>query len=581
MLPGASQSGPFSVTRQNGFHYDPDRPRPDSSTRYNLSMASAKALFRADLVLPFLLVLVLAIRAEQLPIRAFGPADGFPSKTVEAVTLDSRGFLWFSTREGLAQYDGYRFRTYSRLNGLPRDGVADFIETRSGIYWAATAEGVARFDPTAPAQKKFIVYRPAQPEAQDVHILYEDRFGRVWCGTEGGLFLVNKCHDNTGWRMDPVPFVLDSGKMPIDRRVFSLFEDSRENLWIGTIGALYLRRPNGRISEFLESPREGYDFQWNTVFEDSEGRLWAGTGFGLWRILPNGPEQYKPVPVFVPKKRLIVWSILNHPTGGLWLGSSSGLIHWRPASDGLSGRKQVFTEANGLAYSDIGSLATDRDGDLWLGSNGGGAMRLARNRFVTYTDADGISLAGNGEPVPFSDRSGNVNLTFHRVINVRKGDKFSRIQPAVPIPPNGYLGWASHQSTLQDKSGEWWFATGTGVVRFPNVSVERLGTTRPRAVYTTRDGLSTNDIFRIFEDSGSGIWISCIGPLTVNGLSRWDRGTGRFQHFSAHNSSPASASQKIASTQSGLVIMMARSPDIDKASSIITGLKMDWQAAQS
>jgi ligand-binding sensor domain-containing protein len=504
-------------------------------------MASVKAS-RANLSGSWVLALfVLAARAEQLPIRSYGPADGFPSKTVEAITTDSRGFLWFSTWEGLAQYDGYGFRTYSRVDGLPRDSVADFIETRSGIYWAATAEGVAKFDPSAPARKKFTVYRPAQSEAQNVHVLYEDRSGKVWCGTEGGLFLLNKRPDNNGWRTDPVPLVLESGKIPADQRVFSLFEDSHENLWVGTVAALYLRRPNGRVTEFQVPPREGYDFLWNTIFEDPEGRLWTGTGFGLWRILPNGPQQYKPVPVFVPKKRLIVWSIMNHPGGGLWLGSSGGLIHWKPAADGLSGQTQIFTEANGLSHKDVGSLARDRDENLWLGTNGGGAMRLARNGFVTYTDADGISLAGNGEPVPFSDRSGNVNLTFHRVINVRKDDKFSRIRPAIPIPPNGYLGWASHQSTLQDKSGDWWFATGTGVVRFPNVPLERLSRTPPRTVYTSRDGLATSDIFRIFEDSGGGIWISCIGPLRLNGVSRRDRGSGKFQHFSPHNSSPASA----------------------------------------
>jgi hypothetical protein len=56
-------------------------------------MASAKALFRADVASRFLVALALAARAEQLPIRAYGPADGFPSKTVEAITRDSRGFL--------------------------------------------------------------------------------------------------------------------------------------------------------------------------------------------------------------------------------------------------------------------------------------------------------------------------------------------------------------------------------------------------------------------------------------------------------------------------------------------------------
>src|SRR6266699_274315 len=158
-------------------------------------MASAK-VFCADTACRLVLALVtLSARAEQLPIRSYGPADGFPSKTVEAITRDSRGFLWFSTREGLAQFDGYEFRTYGKANGLPRDAVEDFLETRSGIYWAATPDGVARFDPDAPPAKKFTIYRPDRSEARRIHVLHQDRSGRVWCGTENGLFLINEDKD--------------------------------------------------------------------------------------------------------------------------------------------------------------------------------------------------------------------------------------------------------------------------------------------------------------------------------------------------------------------------------------------------
>src|SRR5262249_4985013 len=72
--------------------------------------------------------------------------------------------------------------------------------------------------------------------------------------------------------------------------------------------------------------REGYDFQWNAISDDSEGRLWAGTGFGLWRILPKESDQYRLYPVFVPKRRLIIWSIRRHPAGGFWLGITVGII---------------------------------------------------------------------------------------------------------------------------------------------------------------------------------------------------------------------------------------------------------------
>src|SRR5262249_14224361 len=126
--------------------------------------------------------------SEQLPVRAFGPADGFPSKSVEGITKDSRGFLWFATREGLAQFDGYEFHTYGKENGLPRDAISDFLETGSGTPWAATSGGLARFDPTAPASRKFVVNRADPASSRPVYALYEDPGGQVWAGTADGLF---------------------------------------------------------------------------------------------------------------------------------------------------------------------------------------------------------------------------------------------------------------------------------------------------------------------------------------------------------------------------------------------------------
>ena len=76
-----------------------------------------------------------AALCERLPIRAYSTADGLSSDHINAIARDSRGFLWFTTDEGLARFNGYEFNTYGRPNGLPSDAISDFLETRSGVYW--------------------------------------------------------------------------------------------------------------------------------------------------------------------------------------------------------------------------------------------------------------------------------------------------------------------------------------------------------------------------------------------------------------------------------------------------------------
>ncbi len=167
-----------------------------------------------------LLLVACAAFGERLPIRAYNTADGLPSDGINAITRDSRGFLWFATDEGLARFNGYEFSTYGRANGLPRDSIADFLETRSGAYWAATSDGLAKFESDGPAAKKFTVYRPPTPDGRHIHVLFEDRRSRLWCGTDAGLFrLVAPETPGDEWRFEAVSLL--AGR---DQRVISMLK---------------------------------------------------------------------------------------------------------------------------------------------------------------------------------------------------------------------------------------------------------------------------------------------------------------------------------------------------------------------
>jgi ligand-binding sensor domain-containing protein len=118
----------------------------------------------------------LALRAVQLPVPGYSVADGLPSNTLESITRDGRGCLWFAARVGLSRFDGYYFINYGRANGLPRNAVLNSLATREGTYWATTA-GIAKFDPNTPASGKFKLFAPQDPRARRIKVLYQDRQG--------------------------------------------------------------------------------------------------------------------------------------------------------------------------------------------------------------------------------------------------------------------------------------------------------------------------------------------------------------------------------------------------------------------
>jgi ligand-binding sensor domain-containing protein len=142
----------------------------------------------------FLSVMV-GVRAEQLPVRVYTTADGLGSSAIIRIVRDSRGFLWFCTRDGLSRFDGVRFTTYSIGQNPSYPTINHILETRGGVYLiAVNGGGIYRFDPNA-------VSPPVSPTSNDtdnrvtlnaekvsetnVGLLYEDRAGRLWTGGDG------------------------------------------------------------------------------------------------------------------------------------------------------------------------------------------------------------------------------------------------------------------------------------------------------------------------------------------------------------------------------------------------------------
>src|SRR5262245_10909173 len=95
------------------------------------------------------LVLALSCPAnsERLSIKSYSTADGLAHTTITPIVGDSRGVVWFSTRQGLSRFDGYRFTIYGIDQGLSSASINGLLETRDRQYWVATASGLCRFNP--------------------------------------------------------------------------------------------------------------------------------------------------------------------------------------------------------------------------------------------------------------------------------------------------------------------------------------------------------------------------------------------------------------------------------------------------
>jgi PAS domain S-box-containing protein len=491
-----------------------------------------------------------SVRAERLPVRIYTSADGLGSNFVSSMMRDSHGFMWFCTRDGLSRFDGSRFVTYQIGDTNAPPGIEQVLETSKGIYWIVTTGGLYRFDPNAPATNKPLnTDRPtlnAELMSNQRSVLYEDRSGNVWSGG-GGLYRLEE-------KDGKVSFHDVELNLPVDAStqftIAAIREGKDGSLWLVTSWGLLRRFPDGReIFYSVESARTDVS---TSVMEDREGRIWFGRFSGVYVIKPESldelaqldgltvrklddlaqPQSEKQVRLPEKSGEIIKYANLGDfdvgkysyqtSDGHIWISGGNGVVDF----DG-----QAFlphTTAQGLLKGS-GQIVEDTSGNLWLGW-ATGLMQLDRRGLTAYDVADGLkslSILTIGEGL-----DGKLYVSDHDFfLSQFDGKGFQTIR--LQLSPDARAMWTAN-TIFQDHAGEWWVLTNEKLYHFAaSQDFKALAQQRPLATYTSRDGLKSDQMFHIFEDSKGDMWVSTGGATSAQfGLSRWSRATEKFYTFS-------------------------------------------------
>jgi signal transduction histidine kinase/ligand-binding sensor domain-containing protein len=507
-----------------------------------------------------LLVLVsaqfLQSHAEQLPVKTYTIADGLARDYINRIRMDSHGFIWFCTAEGVSRFDGYSFTNYGVNDGLPHRIVNDFLETRDGLYLFATYGGLVQFDPmqvSTSGSHFTIIPFDHRPDSQYTVRLLEDPDGSVWCGTTIGLYRLTMTAQ--GWQADFIDRDPASGELipAINTMTF----DGESNLWLGTPDSgVYCRRRTGRLEHYTTNnglSQNGIsDLLW-----DHNGRMWVGTGIGLTLLKPDPqPGEQIADRVYRGADGLLgefIECLFESSDRRIWVGTRSGL-HVLVDPNRNGGKSFVgYSTANGLRNLKLQAITEDRDHNLWIGAEGGGAMKIPLVGFTSYFETDGL---GNGRISQiFTDRDQNLHFLCNPpqpgppVIMRFDGHGFIREKPN--LPSKAQMTWGWNQLITQDREGDWWIPMENGIYQFTgNKTFAELATAKPK-LYTVKAGKVVDGIFRLFEDTHGDIWF---GTLINNSsaLHRWERSTDRiFEYNPADKNIPAAGPTAFANDSQG------------------------------
>lgn len=286
--------------------------------------------------------------------------------------------------------------------------------------------------------------------SQYIRSIFQDSKGNLWFGTIGeGVVRYDK--KTLRYFADPEGF--------ISKSVFAINEDKSGNLWFGTDQGVYKYDGVAFKNYGVKDGLEHVDISRKSILVDRSGDLWVGTHGGVYRYDPAADRSNKKcfyLALVLP--RMNVAGILEDTNGNIWVASSDKGVFRCDGSTVVN-----YNEFEELGENYAGGIAQDKQGNLWFTMKTG-ICKFDGKKFTAYTAKDG--LGGTEFWGLIIEKSGIIWITAR--------GSTTRFDPSIPLPnPKAFKVYSTAdglnccvQSMYQDKSGNMWWGTGQGLFRF-------------------------------------------------------------------------------------------------------------------
>ncbi|WP_342988006.1 MULTISPECIES: hybrid sensor histidine kinase/response regulator transcription factor [Bacteroides] len=434
-----------------------------------------------------------------------GNPTSLPGNDVFCIIKDANGNIWLGTNNGLALYNAANdnFITF-RNNKNDKyatlcSRILSIRQLKDNRLWIASElNGIAILN-----LKQGMFFSPEElsieyiQEGDDsrslsnasARCIFQDSFDNIWIGTWGGgiNFISSKPPLFTTLSYSPIP----NNENSLNNKVASsLCMDRQGRIWIGTDGGgINVFEGEKRIAIYK---KESGDIPSNFILaslQDSKGNLWFGSYQGGISYYDSRNKRFRSISL-MGQSNLDVRTIYEDAQHNIWVGYSGGIVVLNPLTMKII---QHYNTDNSELHSDfIRSIAQDEKGRFWIG---------------TFGDGLGIYTPNLQKIKTFTQRDGFCSNTINQII--------------------------------QDKQKRMWIGTGEGLVCF--LSTDELN----YKTYQRKDGLINTNICAITEDKKGNIWFS-----NNKGISCYVTNKGCFYNYDHSDDVPAGSFSSSCVTQS-------------------------------
>lgn len=460
--------------------------------------------------------------------------EDLPQNSVITLTQTRDGYLWLGTLGGLVRFDGLRFTVFDENNapGLGSSRILKLFEDSRARLWIGTANaGIAVLEQGR-------VTSTGLGRGGTLTAACEDAAGAVWLyNSDGQLWQIRRDVTNR--------FVFSSNKYGVER------PDARRSIIAETAGRVRVA-VDGRLASFRPAekwPAEGLPDWQEELLPQRVDTLLASPSGGFWRLSGGHIQKWsdgrleRELSVEYPWGGVAVTAACEDQQGHLIVGTQGAGVFWFDAE----GRATNLSTNENLSYNFVLALHMDREGNLWVGTDGGGLNRVKRRTFsvleptrgkvvqsvseapdgalwvgfnVISPDARGVMRWQDGTNQMYGGPEGLLHQTVRSVLVQRDGqvwvgtaagffrrqlEKFQQVFGLNVSQPSVH---ALHES----RAGQIWVGTSRGAWRLNGAAW---------STFDQRASLSAVPFRALADDADGNLWLG----TEANGLHRLSDGT--------------------------------------------------------
>jgi signal transduction histidine kinase/ligand-binding sensor domain-containing protein len=479
--------------------------------------------------------------AQEYGFDIWTTANGLPQNTVTGIAQTPDGYLWLSTFDGLARFDGVKFTIFDKGNteGILNNRFSGIFVDKEGVIWATTENGaitvyqngifsshqspetssssvtiVSDIDGNALIETNDGYYHlkngnfipSADKKEPNIKQIFTPKSGAKWTFRADGASRLKDGQTTNYSLVLPSEYLNPNAK-------FQYLEDSQGTLWLTTKDKIY-HLADGNVTVFTKNEIPALEkLTPFVIFDDAEGQAWFILGISDttqnldWQLVKFKVEKFTSYNL---GKSLNGGQGITDREGNFWLATTAGLRRLRPQLI------STLSVKDGLNRDEVYPLLETSNGDVLIGTVQG-VNRYRQGKItdlgLKYSAGFPLYLRGLWE-----DEQKRIWLGY-------QGEGgFGRFEEPASIKrignnslPNGATDFAS------DAEGNVWIATEEGLFSYKDDA--------EIAHYTIKDGLHNDKIITLHFDRNGNLWLG-----TYDGLSQFK--DGKFINFADAENSP-------------------------------------------